>query len=269
MKLKWLFLAFFQGLVLVWAGGEDTLPAKAWDLTLSTWTISADRLYDTNREQFDLPSDYDETRFSLAFHYGLVEGATLIIETVFQDQSLLWEGSEYETSGLGSTYMGLRQKIPTSLIGHAFFSEFGMVVPEGYDEDDPLPLGSGGIDWLASGAYSQVFAPHGSGFYLNIGYLFRNEDPDDETFVKFRFKLGITRFSHLNLHYETIESKNKSNVPFDPLVYPSERGRQSFKAKFDLHLSPKWTLELFADQTLRARSHLKTQGFGLGVTYRK
>jgi hypothetical protein len=183
------------------------------------------------------------------------------------ERSWQLEDVDMERRGSAGTYLGLRQKIPSSLYGHSFFSEMGVYLPAGVSDEGDLPLGSGGIDWLASATYAQSFAPNNSGVELELGYLFRNGRPEDEWLVGAEFRLGLTSRLNFSLLYHARESKNNSLSEFDPLEYPADAGSQKAGLAFHLNLNQRLRLELRGESMFRGRSQFKTAGATLGFRW--
>ncbi|MCB1050972.1 MAG: hypothetical protein H6510_09905 [Acidobacteria bacterium] len=260
------FFFLSLGLANLYAAG-DTLPAKQTRLRLDYWNLTASSLFDENRSALDLENDFELSRNQFEIQYGLYEGVTLIMNAEYKNQNWDDGSASYESKGFGSTYLALKQKIPATIFGQVFYSEVGVVLPQAYDETDPLPLGSGGIDWVLLGTYAQNFGPNQSGVELDIGYIFRNGRPDDEFLIRAHFHIGTTRNSQINLHYESHESKSNSQTAYDPLVYPIDQGAQKGGLDFKVGLSPKWNLFFQAESMFRGRNSFKTQGYGIGLQW--
>lgn len=260
---------FFMGILLGMPSlfaGEEILAPRQIQLRLEATRLSASKYFDEARRS-SRDEDYSSTTGMLELSYGLVEGATLILASTGMERSWLHEGAEIKRRGSAGTYLGLRQKIPSSLYGHSFFSEMGVYLPAGVSGEGDLPLGSGGIDWLASATYAQSFSPNDSGVELELGYLFRNGRPEDEWLIGAEFRLGLTPRCNFSLLYNARESKNDSLSEFDPLEYPADSGRQSTGLAFHLNLNQRLRIELRGESTFRGRSQFKTAGATLGFRW--
>lgn len=256
----WICLLLSGG--FIWSG-EETVDARAWLFDIDYLSRSAEAYFDSERNKVALSeSDFEQTTTSMKLKYGLDLDITLVLKLNFVDQNLTSDATRYENSDLGDSYIGLVQKIPTSRVGNVFFTEVGVFLPEGYDQEADLPLGSGGISWYGGGTYAQYFGKYGSSIQLEIAYLFRNEGPDDEFWNSVKWDWGLTKRNRINLAYFSRESDSNSLLGFDPLKYPNEHGLQWGEMSWTLILSPRWQIKFRTEQSFRGRNYFKTQGYG-------
>ena len=141
----------------------------------------------------------------------------------------------------------------------------GFSTPEGYNQEDPLPLGGGGINWFAIMTYGQKFYPLRGSFQLDVAYVFRNEDPDDELRVHADVEFGLTRSLWLNMAFDTEESDSRSLTPFDVLTYPHEHGSQRGRLQLRYYVTDRWQVDVYATQMLGGRNQFDETNLGLAI----
>ena len=251
---------------------DNTLPKGVKTIQFRYALTEADDFFDTDGHRTSFSEvglgDYESVHTSIEAAFGVAEGVTIVLEATNTSRELKAPESAFKSSGMESVYAGLRQRLSPPGSSHLLISELGASSPAGYDEDEQLPLGSGGIDWFAVVSYGQDFYPTRGAFHLDITYVFRNEKPDDEIRIHTDFDWGITRSIWLRLAYDSQESKNNSLTPFDVLTYPEEHGKQLASARFRLYLSAKWHADLSASKVMDGRNQFVGQTLALGLGWR-
>jgi hypothetical protein len=131
---------------------------------------------------------------------------------------------------------------------------------------DVFPLASDGIDWFAVGSYNQDFS-RGSTLELDIGYVFRGEDPADEIFVHAAMGFSLGGLFDVDLHYETFESQEEKLTTYDFTTYAPEQARQGYAVELSRSLGPRWQVALAYRDDFRGRNTFATSGASLSIAW--
>ena len=146
----------------------------------------SDKYYVDNSDYISYPYDGDFEDYNLNYYgeYGITDRLSLIGSVYYKMLFKEDDTIDMESKGIGDIDLALKY----NLVDHAVLgvlSVQGLVkIPEAYDEDDDLPLGTGQWDGELKLLYGRSLYPLLPGYVnLEAGYRWRNEDPDDE----FRF----------------------------------------------------------------------------------
>ncbi len=252
---------------------DDTLPPGASVIQFRYDFIEADDYFDTHGLSVSLADDgfdqaYEGTKSTLEYEVGIAHGMSIEFRAENWSRKLASPEESFKSSGTGDVYVGLRQRLSPMGSSHILISEFGVSSPTGYNQNADLPLGSGGVNWYAIMTYGQQFHPWRSAVQMDIGYVFRNERPDDEVYVQIDLDFGITSKLWLQLGFYTEESSKRSLIPYDVLAYPSEHGNQYASANLLYHLGNRWHVEVNVAETIDGRNQLDEQRWGFAIGWR-
>ena len=262
------------GLVLCqsWLGhaADDTLPRGTDRLDFSYHSGKAENWFSAERGkdplQLDgLAADYRLDWTELSYTYGWADDLSVILKAAHGKATLESSASGFETSGIGGYYIGFRQRLNRRGTGTRLISEIGARFNE--ESDIPLPLSSGGIDYIAVMSYNQDFLPTRGGFELDFGYRYRTGGPADEIFLDTSLKLTLLKVVLTRFYYKTTESDDDKRIDYSFLQYPEERGFQLAGLQFSRKLAQRWELMIGYEDVFRGRNVFDTSGFKLGVTW--
>lgn len=213
-------------------------------------------------------ADYTDQYAHIQLVYGWDSRIALVFETTYRNRELENRASSLSRSGAPGVYIALRQRMTPFGGDSRFMTETGVWLPAEADDEDVLPLESGDINWVLIGSYNQDFYPTAGGFEMDLGYRFRNGDPDDEIFLDSKLKLDIQRKVKAILGYHVVESQDDSKTPFSQTDYPDERGFQILRLDFEWHMTRRWTTSIGYESLLEGRNVHETSGFRLGLGWR-
>lgn len=273
------FFAKYSALLLLAA-----LPSLAMEPTLAPGSIRFKMSYQVEEAESYLGSsgeslslggrdqvaDYSGSMAGLQLEWGWRRGATVVVSTRYEKRELEEAGEPtIETSDLGSSYLGLRQDLSVFNSPHRLLTELGVWIPSGYENNDPLPLGSGAADWQFLMGYAQDFHPIRGGFELDFGYRLRGGDPSDEYLFDTSVFFGLGRVLLGRVAYHVVESKDESRLRYNPLDYPVERGSQRLALELSFDFGQNWRVIAEYNEVVEGRSFYETDGLGLTLVWQR
>jgi hypothetical protein len=249
---------------------DDTLPRGTSLFTFSYQRGDAEKWFGAEQEkvplQLDgLAADYQLDWTELDYAYGWSDDLAFIFRASQGTATLKGPQSSIKTSGIAGYYVGVRQRLNLRGTGTRLIAETGVLFNE--EGNDPLPLSSGGIDYIALMSYNQDFLPTESGFEMDFGYRFRTQGPADEIFFNTSLKLSLLKFVLTKLYYQTTESEKDRLVSYSTLEYPLERGYQLGGVQFSRRLNHRWELSLGYESLFQGRNVFDTSGFRVGLSW--
>ena len=254
---------------------EETLPKGAIQFKIQVRGLTADDYY--NSQNIELPgslenavSEHEDQIGDLQFQFGWDSRITIIAGTSFRRRSLDSSNNSLTSSGFPGVYLGVRQRLTPFTGGNVrLMAETGVFLPAEADDEDLLPLESGGVDWIMIGSYNQDWYPTTGGFEMDIGYRFRNSGPEDEVFLDARLRLDLRRVAKAVISYHVTESLEDNQIEFPQTAYPMERGSRHIAIDLERPLSKRFTASVGYERVLDGRNTFKTSGFRVSVTWRR
>jgi hypothetical protein len=198
-------IVFLTAAAVFWStsyayAGAWTAPRGAMYHKLSINYYQAEDLFDSNGHRAGQDADGRFTDLNATYYgeYGIIDRLTA--STTFAYKALEFTddssgGTDPSTSGIGDIEAALKYRIHGGKAG--IFSALTMVkIPEAYDEDDSLPLGSGQYDIEGRLLYGRSLYPAVPGYCgVEIAYRHRVDDPADE--VKYLLEFGADIYRNL------------------------------------------------------------------------
>lgn len=249
---------------------DDTLPRGTSQFTFSYQSSDAESWFGPEQEKTPLmlnglAADYQLDTTELTYAYGWSDDLTFVFSATQEKATLKSAQASVKTDGISGYYIGVRQRLNGRGTGTRFIAETGVLFNE--EGDEPLPLSSGGTDYIALVSYDQDFLPTAAGFEMDFGYRFRGGDAADEIFFNTSLKLSLLKFVLTRLYYRTTESEKDRLVTYSILEYPLERGFQVGGLEFSRRLSARWQLRLGYEDIFQGRNHFDTSGFRVGLSW--
>ena len=268
----WIFLLWFA--VPFASSLDDVLPKGVF--RFETWfdLSDANRYFGTDERPVGFgidgsPADYERRHIGLEIAYGWHPDITLILRSSHDRLELANQQATVDNSGIPTVYLGVRQRLNQPGAGFRIIGETGVSLPESADQEDPLPLESGGIDWFVIMSYGQEFYPTRGGVEMDFGYRFRNESPDDEIFFDAKLRLDFLRFAKTSFSYSAYESKDGSQTAYSVLEYPNNRGGQSGGISLSRRIAGSWEVEVGYAEMLHGRNQFESSGWRLSLSWRR
>lgn len=184
----------------------------------------SDEEFDAERERkpFLIHGEFADLNFANYLEYGLTDRFTAIGS--FTVKSLRNENDVRitKTSGIGDVDLALRTKLAEGSIGVTAL-QLLTKIPAAYDVDVDLPLGNGEYEFAAHLLYGRSLWPIVPGYCgLDIGYRWRNGDPNDE--IRYLAELGGDGPGGFYLRGKLDGTRGRTNGPqFDNNGNPTVR----------------------------------------------
>jgi len=196
---------------------DDTLPRGTSQFTFSYHSSDAESWFGPEQEKAPLKldglaADYQLDSTELTYAYGWSDDLTLVFRADQGKATVRSAQSAVRTSGIAGYYLGVRQRLNGRGTGTRLIAETGVLFNE--DGDEPLPLSSGGTDYIAIMSYNQDFLPTEGGFEMDFGYRFRGGGAADEFFFDTSLKLSLLKFVLTRLYYQTAESEKDRLITY-------------------------------------------------------
>lgn len=184
----------------------------------------SDEEFDAERERKPFPThgELADLNFSNHLEYGLTDRFTGIGS--FTVKSLRNEDDVrlMRSFGIGDVDVGLRTKLAEGSVGVTALQLLSKI-PAAYDVDVDLPLGNGEYEFAAHLLYGRSLWPILPGYCgLDIGYRWRNGDPNDE--IRYLAELGGDAPGGFYLRGKLDGTRGRTNGPqFDNNGNPTVR----------------------------------------------
>lgn len=200
----------FSGLVY---SGAWTGPKGASYNKIGLNFFSSDKTYDGNRDSMSSGSTFTDVNLTYYGEYGVADNLTIFGSIPFKSlKSDPDAAAATDNSGIGDVDIGARYNLYNEDWG--ILSIQGLLkIPEAYDKNDAVPLGSGQYDIEVRLLYGKSLYPKPMYYGLEVGYRLRTQSPSDE--IKYLGEFGYTVSDKIALRAKldgTLSVKNADTI---------------------------------------------------------
>lgn len=200
----------FSGLVYsgAWTGPKGTSYNK-----IGLNFFSSDKAYDGNNNSITSGSTFTDVNLTYYGEYGVADNLSIFGSIPFKSlKSDPDTAAATDNSGIGDIDIGARYNLYNEDWG--ILSIQGLLkIPEAYDKNDAVPLGSGQYDIEVRLLYGKSLYPKPMYYGLEVGYRLRAQSPSDE--IRYLGEFGYTVSDKISLRAKldgTASVKNGDTV---------------------------------------------------------